>query len=122
RVLEDVTHLLPDDTWLTQLELKSVSRGKDAQRELSLRGESANAGRLVSLLEDSKVFEQAAPRSPTTKIQPGPGEIFDVGAQLKTLPMPQPLALPERAPRPVAVPPAPTAASPAADSPAPAGK
>src|SRR4029077_6867844 len=91
RVLEDVTHLLPDDTWLTQLELKSVSRGKDAQRELSLRGESANAGRLVAVLEDSKLFTQAAPRSPTTKIQPGPGEIFDVGAQLKTLPMPAPI-------------------------------
>jgi len=93
RVLEDVTHLLPDDTWLTQLELKSVSRGKDAQRELSLRGESANAGRLVTLLEDSKLFTQAAPRSPTTKIQPGPGEIFDVGAQLKPLPQPEPVTL-----------------------------
>src|SRR4029077_229266 len=93
RVLEDVTHLLPDDTWLTQLELKNVSRGKDAQRELSLRGESANAGRLVTLLEDSKLFTQAAPRSPTTKIQPGPGEIFDVAAQLKPSPAPAPVAL-----------------------------
>ena len=81
--------------------------GKDAHREIVLRGESANAGRLVSLLEDSKVFEQAAPRSPTTKIQPGPGEIFDLGAQLKTLPLPQSIALAELAPRPVAAPPAP---------------
>ena len=63
QVLDDITHLLPDDTWLTQLELRSV-RGKDGQRELTLRGESANAGRLVSLLEDSKLFTQAAPRSP----------------------------------------------------------
>ena len=85
-MVEDVTKLLPDDTWLTQLEMKTTARGKDARREVVLRGESANAGRLVSLLEDSKVFEQAAPRSPTTKIQPGPGEIFDLGAQLKTLP------------------------------------
>ena len=89
QVVEDVTKLLPDDTWLTQFEMKTTARGKDARREIVLRGESANAGRLVSLLEDSKVFEQAAPRSPTTKIQPGPGEIFDLGAQLKTLPMPR---------------------------------
>jgi len=99
QVLDDVTHLLPDDTWLTQLEIRSV-RGKDGQRELTLRGESANAGRLVSLLEDSKLFTQAAPRSPTTKIQPGPGEIFDVGAQLKPAAMPQPAPLDLAAPPP----------------------
>jgi len=131
RVLEDVTHLLPDDTWLTQLELKNVSRGKDAQRELSLRGESANAGRLVTLLEDSKLFTQAAPRSPTTKIQPGPGEIFDVAAQLKPLPQPAPvtLAAAEKPPAPAAPrapaaapapAPTPSAAAPATPPPAPA--
>ena len=101
QVLDDVTHLLPDDTWLTQLEVRSV-RGKEGQRELTLRGESANAGRLVSLLEDSKLFTQAAPRSPTTKIQPGPGEIFDVGAQLKPAAMPQPAPLDLTAPPPQA--------------------
>ena len=111
RVLDDVTRILPDDTWLTQLEIKSGSRGKEAQRDVTLRGESANAGRLVTLLEDSRLFTQAAPRSPTTKIQPGPGEIFDVGAQLKALPMPESLAL-------ASVPP--PAATAAAPSPAPA--
>ena len=106
QVLDDVTRILPDDTWLTQLELRAV-RGKDGQRELTLRGESANAGRLVSLLEESKLFTQSAPRSPTTKIQPGPGEIFDVGAQLKPLPPPPaaPLDVTARPPAP-AVPPA----------------
>jgi general secretion pathway protein L len=99
QVLDDITHLLPDDTWITQLELRSV-RGKEGQRELTLRGESANAGRLVSLLEDSKLFTQAAPRSPTTKIQPGPGEIFDVGAQLKPAPLPAAAALDLTAPPP----------------------
>ena len=81
QVLDDVTKILPDDTWLTQFDFHAV-RGKDADREIALRGESANAGRLVSLLQDSKLFTQAAPRSPTTKIQPGPGEVFDVAAQV----------------------------------------
>ncbi|MEP6656710.1 MAG: PilN domain-containing protein, partial [Betaproteobacteria bacterium] len=74
QLLQDVTRLLPDDTWLTVLEMKSVPKGKEPHREIMLKGESGNAGRLVSLLEDSHLFEQAAPRSPTTKIQPGPGE------------------------------------------------
>ncbi|MDQ2917052.1 MAG: hypothetical protein M3R40_07830, partial [Pseudomonadota bacterium] len=104
QVLDDVTRILPDDTWLTQLELHTM-RGKDAQREITLRGESANAGRLVSLLEDSKIFTQAAPRSPTTKIQPGPGEIFDVGAHLTPKPAPTPMPLDMTAP-PVRTPPA----------------
>ena len=93
QVVEDVTKLLPDDTWLTQFEVKTKAQGKEARRELLLRGESGNAGRLISLLEESKLFEQAAPRSPTTKIQPGPGEIFDLTAQLKPLPPPQPVQL-----------------------------
>ena len=93
QILDDVTRLLPDDTWLTQLEIKTNGRGKEAQRDLLIRGESANAGRLVTLLEDSQLFTQAAPRSPTTKIQPGPGEIFDLGAQLKAVPQPTPLAI-----------------------------
>ena len=91
--VEDLSKLLPDDTWLTQLEVKNTAKGKDARREIVVRGESANAGRLISLFEESKLFTDAAPRSPTTKIQPGPGEIFDVGAQLKPLLPPVPLQL-----------------------------
>src|SRR5439155_1028585 len=66
QMLEDVTKLLPDDTWLTQLEIKTITKGKETHREMLLRGESGNAGRLISALEESKLFEQAAPRSPTT--------------------------------------------------------
>jgi len=114
QVLDDVTRILPDDTWLTQLEIHAM-RGKDAQREVTLRGESANAGRLVSMLEDSKLFTQAAPRSPTTKIQPGPGEIFDVSAHV--IPQPAPPLLPMEMTAP---PPAPARPRPAPPPPAPA--
>ncbi len=83
QTLDYVSKLLPDDTWLTQFELKSVTKDKELQREVLVRGETLNAGRLVQFFEDSQHFAQAAPRAPTTKIQPGPGEIFDLGAQLK---------------------------------------
>jgi general secretion pathway protein L len=89
-VLDEVTRVLPDDTWLTQLELKTIGRGKDMHRDLYLRGESANAGKLIALLEDSKLVEQTAPRSPTTKIQGAPGEVFDLSTRLRELPLPAP--------------------------------
>jgi general secretion pathway protein L len=144
QVLDEITKLLPDDTWLTQMELKTSSRGKEMQRDLMVRGESANAGRLITAFEESKVFAQAAPRSPTTKIQPGPGEIFDLVAQVRQLARPAPLSLakaeasigdgaqanatsaaPPAQPKPAAPPPdkaAAAAAPPAAATPAPPDK
>jgi general secretion pathway protein L len=122
QLLEDVSRLLPDDTWLTQLEVKNVPKGKEPHREIVLRGESANAGTLVSKLEESKLVEQAAPRSPMTKIQPGPGEVFDLGAQLRALPRPAPIVLARAEPKPAApaaaAAPAPNAADAAAAAPA----
>jgi general secretion pathway protein L len=93
RVVDEMSRVLPDDTWLTQMEIKTIAKGKDTQREILVRGETANAGRLVQLVEESTLFAQTSPRSPTTKIQPGPGEIFDLGAQLKPLAAPAQIAL-----------------------------
>ena len=117
QVLEDVTKLLPDDTWLTQFDVRSNKSSKEPKRELLLRGESANAGRLVTLLEESKAFVEAAPRSPTTKIQPGPGEIFDLGAQVAPVPPPTPLQIASIAAEPAPHPARPPAAPPAAPPP-----
>jgi general secretion pathway protein L len=114
QLIEDLSRLLPDDTWLLQFELKTPSRGKEPVREVVLRGESGSASRLVALLEESKLFEQASPRSPMTKIQPGPGEIFDLGAQLKPLPPPAMIELVALAPPEGA---APAAGTPAATAP-----
>jgi len=114
RVLDTVTRALPDDTWLTQLEVRTLPKGKERDRELVMRGESGNAGRLIPVLEESGLVTQVAPRSPTTKIQPGPGEVFDLGAQLKPLPKPAHVPLVEP-PAPV---PAPAAESPASAPPA----
>ena len=116
-VIDEVTRVLPDDTWLTQFELKTSGRGKETQRDLYLRGESANAGKLIALLQDSKLVEQAAPRSPTTKIQGSTGEIFDLGARLRALPLPPAQALAEGA-RPSAPVTAPAVATTAAPAPA----
>jgi general secretion pathway protein L len=123
RVIDEVSRLLPDDTWLTQFESKSLAKGKETQREMLVRGETANAGRLVQVFEESPLFAQTAPRSPTTKIQPGPGEIFDLGAQVKPVPVPARVALvepkgAEAAAAPAAVTTPSTAGAPAPQTPA----
>ncbi|HXX86208.1 MAG TPA: PilN domain-containing protein [Casimicrobiaceae bacterium] len=115
QVLDEVTRILPDDTWITQFEMKTTLKGKEVQREVFLRGESANGGKLISLLEDSKLVEQVALRSPTTKLQPGPGEVFDLGGVLRALGPPAPQVAAEAA---VSQPPAATAASSAGAPPA----
>jgi general secretion pathway protein L len=117
--LDTVSRILPDDTWLTQFEIKTIPKGKDTQRDVMLRGETANAGRLVQLFEDSQMFVQAAQRGPTTKIQPGPGEIFDLGMQLKQMPPPPPVATTVALPA-AAVPAAPAATATATPAAAPA--
>lgn len=123
-VVDTVSRILPDDTWLTQLEIKTLAKGKESQRDLMLRGETANAGRLVQLFEESQIFTQAGQRGPTTKIQPGPGEIFDLGAQLKQRAAPGLLTVsvtepPPSAPAAAPAAPATAAATPAAPAPAP---
>ena len=127
QIIDDITRLLPDDTWVTQLEMRSTLRGKETARELTLRGESANAGALISTLEESKLVEQAALQSPTTKLQPGPGEVFVLGARLRngTAPEPVPVAVtaepatPPALSTPQAAATAPDAAAPATPIPAP---
>ncbi|HEV3241500.1 MAG TPA: PilN domain-containing protein [Casimicrobiaceae bacterium] len=119
QVLDEVTRALPDDTWLTQLDVKTSGHGKDILREVYLRGESANAGKLISMLEDTKLVEQAAQRSPTTKVQGGPGEVFDLGARVRALPPPAAASLTANATPLPAVPPR-AAAPPAAAAAAPA--
>ena len=117
RVLDTVTRAMPDDTWLTQLEIRTLPKGRERDREIVMRGESANAGRLIPVLEETGMITQVAPRSPTTKIQPGPGEVFDLGAQLKPLARPAMVALvgPDApAPAPPPAPAAPAAPPPAA--------
>jgi general secretion pathway protein L len=113
-VLDEVTRALPDDTWITQLEVKTSGRAKETQHDVYLRGESGNAGKLIALLEDSKLVEQVTPRSPTTKIQGSSGEIFDLGARLKkvSLPASQPLALVQAPAAPAALAPGTAAVSP----------
>lgn len=73
-VLREVTHLLPDDTWLVRLQLND---GK-----VQLYGESSAASRLIGMLDDSPMLSKVSFISPvTTNTQTG-NERFNLQAQV----------------------------------------
>jgi general secretion pathway protein L len=119
--VEEVSRLLPDNTWVQQLDVKSVGKG----REVQVTGETASSSKLIELLEQSSILQNAAPRGTVTRgSQPG-AERFVIAAESKPrLPPPQrPLleiadalpaaapAAPVAAPAPGAAPPPPAAAA-----------
>lgn len=57
-LLNELTRLLPDHTWLNRFELK--------QDTLQIRGESANASELIGLIEGSALFYDVRFSSPVT--------------------------------------------------------
>lgn len=81
--LERVTRVMPDDTWLSRMEIRTVIGNNETQRNLVVGGESKNASQLVALLEESRFVTQAAPTSPIARIQQTDSERFDIGARIK---------------------------------------
>jgi len=73
-ILSVVTHLLPDDTWLSELELTGG--------ELRLTGYAASASTVLGLVDQSGRFTNAAFRSPVTQDQRVQREEFNIAARL----------------------------------------
>ena len=98
-LLEDLSRLLPDSTWIQQLEVKPGVKARDVQ----FYGETGSSSQLIEILEKSGVMSNANFKSPLTKgVTPG-SERFFVGAELKARPVPDPI------PESTLVPPAPQA-------------
>ena len=108
--IEEVTRLLPDNTWLQQLELKTVGKG----RELLISGETVSSSRLIEILEQSKLLQNATPRGTVTRgTQPGT-ERFAIAAEVRPRPQPEAAAVTEtQTPLAMAPPYAPPQAAPA---------
>jgi general secretion pathway protein L len=88
--VEEISKLLPDHTWLQQLDIRTSAKVK----EVVLTGETASSSKLIELIEQSKMLQNAAPRGPTTRGSTPGSERFMIGAELRprTPPEPQPLA------------------------------
>jgi general secretion pathway protein L len=75
RVLDELTKLIPEDSWVSQL----VMRG----RSIELTGYSPRASDLISRVENSAMFENPRFRSPITLAPDGSGERFALAFDIK---------------------------------------
>lgn len=73
RLLDALTRLLPDDTWLTELHVT----GSD----LEITGTGASASRIIAIIDGAPGFSDAAFRSPVTQ-DPLHREQFTIGAHI----------------------------------------
>ncbi len=75
QILEEVSRILPDNTWLTRFDVNSS--------EIQLHGQSGSAAALIELLESSPLFRDARFRSPVVQVRQTDLEQFHLSVQLE---------------------------------------
>ena len=84
-ILDELTRLVPTDSWIKQLTVRG--------RTVEIDGNSPHASDLVSLVEGSAMFENPRFRSPITLAPDGKSERFDLSLDIKAPPpIPAPAA------------------------------
>jgi general secretion pathway protein L len=78
--VEDLSKRLPDNTWVQQMDVRSVGKG----REVQLVGETASASKLIEILEGSTVLQNAAFRGTVTRGTVPGTERFMIAAEART--------------------------------------
>ena len=111
-ILEELTKISPDTTSVQSLDLKL--NGKI--REVTLIGEAQAASKVIEVLEQSPLFQNAAQRSQTRRGSLGTNEWFQITTELKPKALPAAISPNDIATAPVEVPIAPSASVPAANS------
>ena len=76
--LEELTRILPDDTWVQQIDIKG--------KELQIQGETASSVKLIGLFEQSGRFYDPSFRSPLTKGQTAGSERYQLAMQMRPIP------------------------------------
>jgi general secretion pathway protein L len=77
-VLATVTGLLPDDTYLTELEIR--------QRKLTLSGRSQAAAQLIATLAADPRFKNPAFAAPVTRVEALRTDVFSIATELEPAP------------------------------------
>jgi general secretion pathway protein L len=76
-LFNEITGIIPDDTWLTRLIIKN--------QELQIQGESSNASSLIQIIESSERFLDAQFRSPVTQNNVSGKDKFHLSAKLNPI-------------------------------------
>lgn len=98
-LFDELTRILPDDTWVQQFDLKG--------KELQVMGETGSSSKLIGLMEQSKILHDTNFRSPLTKGQNPSSERFHLGTEIKPLPLGLAPAAPQQGVAPDAASPSP---------------
>jgi general secretion pathway protein L len=77
-VINEITRILPDDTWITRLDMD--------ERGIQVQGQSLAAAALIPLIESSPMLDNARFRSPVTKIPRAQEERFHLSAEFSAGP------------------------------------
>ena len=75
-IIDELTRLLPDDTWINRLDIKG--------QEVEIQGQSASAAALIPLIESSDRLRNPRFRSPVTQLPGSDNERFHLSAELAT--------------------------------------
>lgn len=95
RILEELTHILPDDTWVNVFDLKD--------KKLQIQGETGSSPKLIGLFEKSDIFQDASFSSGSFKGQVPNTERYQLTVQLRPPVMPASTpAVPSPSPAPSA--------------------
>lgn len=127
-IVEEMTRLSPDTTWLQSLEMKAPPGGKSPKgtRELIITGEAASASKMIELLEQSPLLQNTTQRAQTTRGAQPNTERFQIATELKPRVAPETVDLLQppatTAPAVPVVPPGPPVPEPAKVETKPAGK
>lgn len=93
-LLEELTRILPEGTWLQQMSLKSHAKGW----EIQIQGETTISSKLAGVIEDSPMFRDASFKSPLVKGQAPMSERFHLGAEVELPSPPKPVTLTDKPP------------------------
>lgn len=77
QIVEELTHILPDDTWVQVFDLKG--------KKLVIQGETASSSRLIGLFERSTIFRDASFSSALFKGQLPGTERYQLEIQLRSM-------------------------------------
>ena len=86
-LLEDLSRLLPDTTWVQQLDVKTNQKS----REIQIAGETGSSSQLIEVLEQSGSLANAGFKSPLTKGVTPNTERFLLSAEIKPRALPDPI-------------------------------
>jgi general secretion pathway protein L len=109
--VEETSRLLPDNTWVAELQIKNTGK----TREIQIQGETNSSSKLIETMEQSALMQNAMTRGTVTRGSVPGTERFMISLEARPRPMPEALAL---ADIPTPVTPAPAAGAPPQPAPA----